>query len=152
MLGAAGCGGQEQSGAGSTITFSFNDPTDTLPGLIERFNQQNESGIKAEYRKMPADTGQYFDQIRTEFQAGASEIDVIAGDIIWPAQLASNGWIVDLSERFVESERQKFLPGPIEGNTYEGKIWGVPWFTDTGLLYYRRDLLEQAGFSEPPET
>jgi multiple sugar transport system substrate-binding protein len=152
LLGAAGCGGQEQSGAESTLTFTFNDPTDTLPGLIERFNQQNGSGIKAEYRKMPADTGQYFDQITTEFQAEASEIDVIAGDIIWPAQLASNGWIVDLSERFVESERQKFLPGPIEGNTYEGKIWGVPWFTDTGLLYYRRDLLEQAGFSEPPRT
>ena len=35
---------------------------------------------------------------------------------------------------------------------YEGAIYGVPWFTDAGMLYYRKDLLEQAGFSEPPKT
>jgi multiple sugar transport system substrate-binding protein len=30
-------------------------------------------------------------------------------------------------------------------------VWGVPWYTDAGL-YYRSDLLEEAGFSEPPTT
>jgi multiple sugar transport system substrate-binding protein len=28
----------------------------------------------------------------------------------------------------------------------------VPWFTDAGMFYYRRDLLERSGFSEPPRT
>ncbi|MGH3089631.1 MAG: extracellular solute-binding protein, partial [Rubrobacteraceae bacterium] len=35
---------------------------------------------------------------------------------------------------------------------YEGAIYGVPWFTDAGMLYYRRDLLEENGFDNPPET
>ncbi|MCV4784126.1 extracellular solute-binding protein, partial [Escherichia coli] len=48
--------------------------------------------------------------------------------------------------------RKKFLDGPIEANTYKGKIYGVPWFTDAGMFYYRKDLLEQAGYSGPPET
>ena len=34
----------------------------------------------------------------------------------------------------------------------EDGIFGVPWYTDAGLLYYRRDLLEKAGFSDPPKT
>jgi multiple sugar transport system substrate-binding protein len=35
---------------------------------------------------------------------------------------------------------------------YEGKAYAMPWYTDTGLLYYRKDLLEQSGFDGPPTT
>jgi multiple sugar transport system substrate-binding protein len=72
--------------------------------------------------------------------------------VIWPAQFAANSYILDLSDRFTESMRSKFLQGPVESNTYEDKVYGVPWFTDAGLLYYRKDLLEKAGFSGPPAT
>ena len=146
----AGCGGGGGSD-GNTITFSWGtDSTGVLPTLIERFNKQNEGNFQVNYREMPADTGQYFDQLRTEFQSGASEIDVIGGDVIWPAQFAGQGYISDLTDRFNDAD--EFLPGPMESNTYDGKIYGVPWYTDAGLLYYRADLLEQAGFSEPPVT
>jgi multiple sugar transport system substrate-binding protein len=100
---------------------------------------------------MPSDTGQYFDQLRTEFQAQSADITLIGGDVIWPAQFAANGYIIDLSERLPEADREAFLPGPINSNTYDGKLYGVPWYTDAGLLYYRKDLLDKAGF-DPPTT
>ena len=150
LLGTAGCGGGGQEG-GNELIFSWGrDATGVLPGLIDKFNKQNEGKIKVTQRVMPQDTGIYFDQIRTEFQAGGGDIDVIGGDVIWPAQFAANGYILDLSDRFTDTDA--FLPGPIQSNTYDGKVWGVPWYTDAGLLYYRQDLLEQAGFSEPPKT
>ncbi len=40
----------------------------------------------------------------------------------------------------------------MQAASYEGKIYAVPWYTDAGLLYYRQDLLEKAGYSEPPVT
>nr|MBA4116727.1 ABC transporter substrate-binding protein [Rubrobacter sp.] len=140
-------------GGGGEFTFSFGpDPSGTLQELVDRFNTEYEGQYTASLREMPADTGQYFDQVRTEFQAGGGDIDLIGGDVIWPAQFAANGYILDLSDRFTEEDRQAFLPGPVESNTYEGKVFGVPWFTDAGLLYYRQDLLEENGFSEPPRT
>ena len=45
--------------------------------------------------------------------------------------------------------RRDFLEGPINSNTYQGKLYGVPWYTDAGLLYYRKDLLDKAGFDAP---
>src|SRR5918997_1423144 len=148
LLGTAGCGGG-QSGSNDVLLSWADDRTGVLPKLIDKFNKQSKD-FKINYRKMPIDTGQYFDKIRTEFQAGGGDIDVIVGDVIWPAQFAANGYILDLSDRFTDTDA--FLPGPMASNTYDGKVWGVPWYTDAGLLYYRRDWLEASGFSEPPGT
>jgi multiple sugar transport system substrate-binding protein len=153
LLGVAGCGGGGQGGGETEVVFSFfPDPTGSVQRLIERFNRENGDGISVRLREMPADSGQHFDQLNTEFQSGESGIDVIGGDVIWPAQFAANGYIADLSDRFPESERRAFLPATIEANTYEGAIYGVPWYTDAGMLYYRLDLLERAGYSAPPAT
>jgi trehalose/maltose transport system substrate-binding protein len=149
----AGCGGGRGGGGPVELTFSFfPDRTGSVQELIDRFNGQKEGQVQVTYREMPADSGQHFDQLRTEFQAGSGDIDVVGGDVIWPAQFAANGWILDLSDRFPEGERDQFLPAPIEANTYQGRIYGVPWYTDAGMLYYRSDLLEESGFFEPPRT
>jgi multiple sugar transport system substrate-binding protein len=154
LLGTAGCGGGQQQGGGpiELVFTSAPDDTETAGKLVQRFNEQNEGKYRVTFREGAADTGQRFDQLRTEMQAGGENIDVILGDVIWTAQLAANGWVADLSDRFPESERQKYLPGSVEAVIYEGKAYAMPWYTDTGLLYYRKDLLEQSGFDGPPKT
>jgi multiple sugar transport system substrate-binding protein len=147
LLGAPGCGG----GGGGTGNLIFSmgpdDPNKTISKLVDKFNKQNEGEFQVTYREMPADTGQYFDKLRTEFQAGGGDIDVIGADVIWPIQFAAQGWLQDLSDNFPESEQQKFLPAPINASIYEDGIFAVPWFEDAGLLYYRKDLLDT-----PPKT
>lgn len=154
LLGVAGCGGGGGSQSGGPVEFTLSmapDDTGVRQKQFDEFNKQNKGKYKVNYREVPSDTGQYFDQLRTEFQAGQTNIDLIGGDVIWPAQFAANGWILDLTDRFTQEEQKKFLDGPIEANTYEGKIYGIPWYTDAGLLYYRKDLLDKAGL-QPPTT
>jgi multiple sugar transport system substrate-binding protein len=45
-----------------------------------------------------------------------------------------------------------YFPGIWQTNVVEGRLYGVPWYVDTRLLFYRRDLLAQAGFPSPPRT
>ena len=150
LLGATGCGGG--SGGSGDLIFAWgpDDAQKTVATLIDRFNKQSDFNVV--HRVMPADTGTYFDKLRTQLQAGSGGVDVIGGDVIWPAQLAANGWILDMSDKFPESEQKKFLEGPLQSVTYDGKVWGVPWYTDAGMLYHRADLLEKSGYSEPPKT
>jgi len=150
LLGTAGCGG---GGAGSgKLIFSMSSPVPTFDALLNKFSKQNKGEIEATLREMPANSSTHYDKLTTEFQAGGGDIDVIGGDVIWAIQFAAQGYIQDLSDDFPESEQEKFLPGPISAMIYEDAIYGIPWFTDAGLIYYRKDLLEKAGFSGPPET
>jgi len=147
----AGCGPKEDGGA-VRLLFSHGEDTGVLRRQISRFNARNRGEIEVELRLAPADTGQYFEKLKTEFLSGEANVDVISGDVIWPAQFAARGWISDLSDLFGAELRKDNLPATIESNTYQGSVYGVPWFTDAGMLYYREDLLEESGFSEPPKT
>jgi multiple sugar transport system substrate-binding protein len=151
LLGSTACGGGGGSGSGNLIFSMGADTTGTMQTLIDKFNKQSD-GFKVTFREMPTDSGAYFDKLRTQFQAGGGDIDVIGADVIWPAQFAVNGWILDVTDRFSKSAQSEFLPGPINSLMYDGKIYGVPWYTDAGLLYYRADLLEKSGYSDPPKT
>jgi multiple sugar transport system substrate-binding protein len=150
LLGAlAACGGS--GGGGKALTLSISpDLVGLMRGPVTEWGKRN--GQEVKIRISPSDTGAYFDRVRTQLQGGYADVDVIAGDISWPAQLADNGWLADLSDRFTAAERSAYLPAAVAANTYKGKIYGVPFFTDVGLLWYRKDLLERHGFTDPPET
>ncbi len=152
LLGAAGCGGGEQGGATELYFTGPPDDTGTTAKLVADFNKQNKGEYKVIYREGNADTGQRLDKLRTQLQAGGEDLDVILGDVIWTAELAASGWVNDLSDRFPESERREFLPGSVDAIIYDGKPYAMPWFTDTGLMYYRKDLLKESGYGGPPKT
>src|ERR687889_1754610 len=153
LLGTAGCGGGG-SGSGKIIFTMGPDADGSIAKLVNKFNKQKISKLEAVHRQMPSSTTQYYDKIRTEFQAGTSDVSVIGVDVIWPKQFAPQNWIMDLADRFPASEQKKFIPVTISVAEYEGGVYAVPWCScpDAGLLYYRKDLLEDSGISAPPET
>lgn len=71
----------------------------------------------------------------------STDIDVIQIDVIWPGLLANH--LVDLSPYVDKQLIKQHFPATIEANTVKSKLVGMPWFTNTGILYYRKDLLEK---------
>ncbi|GJM40465.1 MAG: putative ABC transporter-binding protein [Ardenticatenaceae bacterium] len=84
------------------------------------------------------------------FEAQSPEGDVFQIDVIWPGDLAEH--FVDLYEYGAADVAGDHFDAIIENNTVDGKLIGIPWFTDAGLLYYRTDLLEKYGYDGPPAT
>ena len=150
LLGAAGCGGGEEASGATTITLAFTpDEAGGLKKLIDDFNRQNRDEIQVKWREMPALSADYLEQLQAELQSGQSSVDLIGGDVIWPAQFAANGWILDLSDRFTGGMQQEYLDGPLGPVHYEGKVWGVPWFTDAGMFTTARTCLRKAASPSP---
>ena len=82
------------------------------------------------------------------FEAKSSEVDVYQIDTIWPGDLAVH--LVDLYQYEGSKElADQIFPAMVENDTVDGKLVAIPWFTDAGLLYYRKDLLEKYGLDVP---
>jgi trehalose/maltose transport system substrate-binding protein len=149
LLGASACGGPA---ATNEVVLSYMGDSIPQVGLIKKFNERHKDGFQVTVRVMPSNYGEYFEKLETEFQVGGGGIDVILGDTIWMAEFAANDWISDLSGRFSAEERSAFVDGTIHPASVGEGLYGVPRSLDAGMLYYRRDLLEESGYSEPPKT
>jgi multiple sugar transport system substrate-binding protein len=87
----------------------------------------------------------------TNLEAGSSDFDVFALDVIWIPEFARAGWLPDLTPRLGTAGLTDFIAGPVAAATQNGRVYAIPWFLDAGVLYYRRDLLEKHKLS-PPQT
>lgn len=89
------------------------------------------------------------------FEAQSPEGDVFQIDVIWPGDLAEHfidlNPMTDMDGRTGADIAKDHFPAIIENNTVDGRLIGIPWFTDAGLLYYRTDLLEKYNL-DPPQT
>lgn len=77
--------------------------------------------------------------------------DLVLMDVTWAPKFAAAGWLLPLDGRFSEEEIAALLPAALEAGRFRGRLYRLPTRTDVGLLYYRRDLLEEKGIA-PPET
>lgn len=83
------------------------------------------------------------------FRDRSPQPDISEIDIIWPSILADD--LVDLRP-YLGDDIKAFAPELIQSFTVAGKLVAIPVFVDTGLLYYRSDLLRKYGFRAPPAT
>ncbi|MGD2181383.1 ABC transporter substrate-binding protein [Lusitaniella coriacea] len=118
--------------------------------IVRDFNQTHDN-IRLEVIKGPNDTNLVEDLYTSAFLLGDSPYDLVYMDIVWVPKFAAAGWLMPLSDRISDAALSEYLQGDIEGGTYEGQLYRMPFRSDGGMLYYRTDMLEQAGL-QPPKT
>ena len=162
---ATACGGNN-SGDGGDGTLAAEDPQ-SVTGTVTWWDTSNESEGPAYDQLIEEFESQYPDitvervavsfdsaeqRFKTAAQSGDGAPDVLRSDVGWTAGLASLGYLQPLDGTMLLDEIDAFMEGPVEAASYDGEIFGVPQVTDTLGLIYNRELFDQAGIEEPPET
>lgn len=91
--------------------------------------------LKASALKAPPDVAQIGNSWVAEF-AGVGALESL------DAQIARSGVVV----------QDHYFTGIWETNVVDGAVYGLPWYVDTRLVFYRKDLLERAGYTGFPQT
>ncbi len=108
--------------------------------IVKTFNDQNPD-IRINVVELPEAANDKLQALVIALRGGDSTIDFFNADVTWTATFAAAGLIEPVDKYFPVKERELHLPGSIQAATYNGQIWGFPFRTDAGVLYYRTDLL-----------
>jgi len=132
------------------ITFAIGkDDSGWLQGVITGWNERYPNQ-KVTLLLLPEASNDQLAQLVANLQAKSDLYDVIAMDVIWTAEFASNGWIIPLPESKFP-ELSQFLKPAVDTAMYQGRLYAVPDYSNADLLYYRKDILARAG-KQPPTT
>lgn len=125
--------------------------------LIPEFERQH-PGIRIELQQLPWTAAH--EKLLTAF-AGDSLPDVCAIGNTWIPEFALIGALSPLDARIARPaaddgaghagiEPGDYFAGAWDSGVVDGHVYAVPWYVETRLPFYRRDLLEQAGIGAPP--
>src|SRR4051794_25930518 len=135
-------------GAKGRVTYcTGKDTTGETKDWSKRFNAKYKAqGLSVRILEFPASADAQRQQFVQRQEAKDAECDVFRSDVIWTAEFASQGWLYDMTP-YVNRIKSRLLTPALETATYDGRVWGVPSYTNAALLYYRKDKV-----ASPPQT
>jgi len=117
---------------------------------VRDFEREN-PGIHVDLQQIPWSAAH--EKLLTGF-VGHSTPDLTQLGNTWIAEFHALGALESLApwvagSRIVVPDR--YFPGIWATNVVEGTPYGIPWYVDTRLLFYRKDILARAGYTRMPE-
>jgi len=114
--------------------------------------ERTHPGVRIDVQQIPLTAAH--EKLLTAF-AGDALPDMAQLGNTWVPEFVSVGALESLQQRVEKSEvikERDYFPGIWDTNVIDSQIYGVPWYVDTRLIFYRTDLLAKAGFAKPPNT
>jgi multiple sugar transport system substrate-binding protein len=145
----AACG----SGGGG-IVINYYTPANemaTFSAVAKRCNEELGGRFTIQQISLPKGADDQRLQLARRLTGNDKTLDVMALDVVWTAEFAEAGWALPLSDdpsgQAEADATSNTLPGPLETATWQHKLYAAPITTNTQLLWYRADLMDQ-----PPKT
>ncbi len=123
--------------------------------LLPDFEKQ--TGIKVSYEVVPYENTREKEVLNFN---GQGDLDIALVDLVWIGEFAENGWILPIDKFSKDASitdpnlnLKGFFPLLLDAfGTWGGTVYGLPFDNYSGLLFYNRCMLKDAGFDKPPAT
>ena len=151
ILGLSSCSSKKALDNHSLEIWGMGVEGECLKDIIDIFEEENPE-IEVTVQSIP--WGQAHEKL----------ITAVAGDMAPDISQLGTTWIPEFTALDVleplnayiqnskEISQDKYFKGSWETGSINDEIYGIPWYVDTRVLFYRKDLLKEAGYDHPPRT
>ncbi|GAB3199857.1 extracellular solute-binding protein [Nocardioides hungaricus] len=149
----AGAGGEAQSDAisdgkakGTIEVWAMGTEGEVLGDFVQEFEDANpDADVKV--TAVPWESA--YQKLSNAITAGETP-DVSLVGTTWMGEFAEAGGLMPTPEGLVDEG--DFFPGAWASTEVGGTSYGVPWYVETRVLYYRTDLAQKAGWDQAPTS
>lgn len=136
----------------NTITFwAMGSEGEYVRALSQEFERRN-PGVKIIVQSIPWTAAQ--EKLITAYASDNTPDGFQLGNT-WIPQFVALNAIENLDDWVSRSKvikKDRYFEGIWDTNVIDGSVYGIPWYVDTRLLFYRKDIFEKAGYKNPPKT
>lgn len=140
----AACGSSGDGGSRKLTWFIAKQPGGALEVIADRCSSRSDGRYRIELEFLPSQADQQREQLVRRLGAEDDTIDIIGADVVWTGEFANAGWL-----RAVPRERRATLTegvfdSVLQTATFEDELYAAPLWSNTQLLWYRKDRVDRA--------
>ncbi|MDP8967957.1 MAG: ABC transporter substrate-binding protein [Actinomycetota bacterium] len=145
-FGAAACGEDETSTSGRVELnwFIFNEPSGILQKISDRCSQQSNGEYAINFEFLPAQADQQREQLVRRLGAEDSSLDLLGLDVVWTGEFANAGWLAPIPQGTEEVVTENVFEPVLDTARFEDRLVVAPIWSNTQLLWYRKDRVPRA--------
>ncbi len=151
LLAIASCSSASAGNKTTLRIWAMGREGEVLSQLMPAFEKENPD-IHVEVQQIPWTAAH--EKLLTSY-VGESTPDIAMLGNTWVPEFVALNSLAPLDSFATQSKevrRDDFFPGIWKTNVVGGKTYGIPWYVDTRLIFYRTDLLAKAGYKTFPTT
>lgn len=148
LVGAIPASAEEKPFAGQEITFADTGGgswEEKLEPIVAKFEEETGAKVNVELYAH----ADYLEMLQVKLPAESDDYDVIGVDVPLVASYATKGWIAPVDDYYSEEERALFNPSAYEAGCWDGVFYAPAMNSSSQLLWYNKDLLDEAGIEVP---
>jgi sorbitol/mannitol transport system substrate-binding protein len=156
LLGVLALGGCTWAGAGGgtgsgtvTVAIVANPQMRDIQDLTDEFHREHPD-ITVRYVTLPENEARA--RITQDVATKAGQFDVVMIGTYEAPIWGRNGWLTDLNDYAADDpdyDVADLMPAVRKGLTADGQLFAVPFYGESSMLMYRKDLFQQAGLKMP---
>jgi sorbitol/mannitol transport system substrate-binding protein len=136
-------------GAGGSVTLNLATVNNGQMKDMEKLKTEYESanpGVKVNFQVM--EEGDLRSAVTADVASGAGQYDIVTIGAYETPQWGAQGWLVDLTSALQSDSSYDvgdILPPVRDALTHDGKLYAVPFYGESSILMYNKEVLDKAG-------
>jgi multiple sugar transport system substrate-binding protein len=145
VFAAAACGGSSSNSGTTTLNwFIFNEPSGGVQAAAAKCSAASNGAYKIKFQYLPSQSDAQREQLVRRLGAKDSSLDLLGLDVVWTGEFANAGWIKEVPQAIQPAVTQNVFKSVLNTARFQKRLFAVPIWSNTQLLWYRKDRVPQA--------